>query len=94
MAYKDPRVFQFQIFHHFNFVHKIQLSISRIYSSPNSIVEFSDVRAIAQAPASHRGGAGLIPSQVMWDLLWKMWHWRVFSHISSVSPASSYSINC
>jgi hypothetical protein len=94
MANKTPYVFQFQIFHHFSSIHKSQLNISRIYSSPNFAVEFSVVRVIAQAPASHRGGPCSIPGQVMWDLLWKKWHWSVFSHISKIYPASSYSTNC
>jgi hypothetical protein len=30
--------------------------------------------------ASHRGGSGSIPGQVMWDLWWTKWHWGlVFS---------------
>ena len=27
---------------------------------------------------SHRGGPGSIPSQSMWDLWWKKWHWDKF----------------
>jgi hypothetical protein len=37
---------------------------------------------------------GSIPSQVMWDLWWKKWHWNKFSRSTSVSPAGSHSFSC
>jgi hypothetical protein len=44
--------------------------------------------------ASHRGGPGSIPGQVMWDLWWTKWHWGRFSPNTSVSPANFHSTDC
>jgi hypothetical protein len=39
------------------------------------------------SPTSYRGGPGLIPGQVMWDLWWIERHWDRFSASTSVCPA-------
>jgi hypothetical protein len=44
--------------------------------------------------ASHRGGQGSIPGQVMWDLWWTKWHWGRFSPSTLVSPANPHSTDC
>jgi hypothetical protein len=46
------------------------------------------------SPASHRGGPGPSPGQIMWDLWWTKWFWGTFSPITSVSPANSHSTDC
>jgi hypothetical protein len=46
------------------------------------------------SPASHRGGQGPIPDQVMWDLWWTKWHRGRFSPSTSVSPDNSHSTDC
>jgi hypothetical protein len=54
-------------------------------------------RAIAQAvsrPASHRGGPGSSPGEVMWDLWWTQWHCGRFFPSTSVSPANFHSTDC
>jgi hypothetical protein len=54
-------------------------------------------RATAQAVsrgASHRGGPGSIPRQVMWDLRWTKWHWGGFPPSVSVSSTNSHSTKC
>jgi hypothetical protein len=53
----------------------------------------SAIRHIIQL-ASHHGGVGSIPAQVIWDLWWEKWHWCRFSQSSLVSLANSYSTNC
>jgi hypothetical protein len=45
------------------------------------------------ALASHCGGLGSLPGQVMWDLLWTKWKWGMFSPCASVSPTNSHSTN-
>jgi hypothetical protein len=42
---------------------------------------------------SHRGGPGLLPGQVMWDLRQKNWRWGRFSPSTLVSLANPHSIN-
>jgi hypothetical protein len=44
--------------------------------------------------ASHRGGPGSSPGQVMWDLLWAKWRWCRFSPSTSVSSTNSHSTDC
>jgi hypothetical protein len=44
--------------------------------------------------ASHHGGPGSIPGQVMWDLQWRKWQWGRFYLSTSVSPANSHSTDC
>jgi hypothetical protein len=44
--------------------------------------------------AFQRGGPGLSPDQVMWDLWWTKWHWDTVSPTTSVSPANSHSTDC
>jgi hypothetical protein len=47
-----------------------------------------------QSLASHRGGPGSIPGQVMWDLWRTTWHWGRFSPSTSVPLAKSHSADC
>jgi hypothetical protein len=46
------------------------------------------------SPASHCGGPGSSPGQVMWDLWSTKWHWGRFPPSTSVSPANSHSTDC
>jgi hypothetical protein len=46
------------------------------------------------SPASHRGGLGSSPGQVMWDLWWTKWYWGRFSPGISVSSVNSHSTDC
>jgi hypothetical protein len=39
--------------------------------------------------ASHLGGPGTIPGQLMWDLWWTKWHWdRFFPRVLRFSPVN------
>jgi hypothetical protein len=48
------------------------------------------VLKFARRPAFHHGGQDSIPSQVMWDLLWAVWHLRGVSSGTSVTPVNSH----
>jgi hypothetical protein len=46
------------------------------------------------SPASHHGGPGSSPGQVMWDLWLTKWYWGRCSPSTSVFPDNSHSTDC